>query len=481
MSLENYEVIIGLEVHCQLKTATKLFSNCPYQFGAPPNRQTDVYSWACPGTLPVPNRRAIEFAVRLGLAVDAEIQVDSRWARKHYFYPDSPQGYQITQHQYPYSKGGGIDITGDSGETKRIRLHHIHLEADAGKNIHVSGDAISLVDFNRAGAPLVEIVSEPDLRSAAEAGAYMRELRRIVRYLGISDANMEEGTLRCDANVSLRKKGGQKLGTRCEIKNLNSFKFIESAIRSEMRRQADILDDGGEIVQSTMAYDTERDQTWVMRIKEDAADYLYFPEPDLPPLKIDPSWVVEIEQNLPELPRARQLRYSELGLSDYDIGVLIDEPELVSYFEVMLKEGAPAKRSCNWLTGDLLGRVNREQISMSECPFKPEALAELVNLVESKTITGSIAKKVFDVCYQEGLMPSLVIERDGYRQVDDTEEITEIVKQICDQHSQQVAAFLAGNLKIRGFFIGQVMKKTRGRANPQQVGEILDRTLESFR
>lgn len=478
MSLERYEVVIGLEVHCQLDTQTKLFTGCPFEFGTEANSQTDSFSWALPGTLPVPNRRAVELALRLAVAIGAEVNPCSRWDRKHYFYPDSPLGYQITQQFEPYCRGGEIVIPGAGSRPETtVRLHHIHMEADAGKNIHVQGEDVSLVDFNRAGAPLVEIVSEPDLRSASQAADYMRVLRTLVRHLGISTANMEQGTLRCDANVSLRPRGSDTLGTRCEIKNLNSFKFVELAINAEIRRQADILDGGGVIEQSTMAYDTQKDRTWVMRGKEDAADYLYFPEPDMPPLLIDDAWVEQVRAAMPELPAARRARYEGLGLSAYDAGVLTDDAGLSRFFDACLASGRPAKKLCNWATGELLGRLNKDGRGIDESPISPEYLAELVGLIEDGKIAGPIAKKVFAACYEGGVAPAEIVRREGYEQVSDTGAIEAIVAEVIAGAASQVESYRGGNHKIRGWFVGQVMKKTKGQASPRVVNEILDRLL----
>lgn len=477
---KKYEVVIGLEVHCQLKTKSKLFTDCASGFGAAPNVQTDPYTWALPGTLPVPNRAAVQMGMKLALAVGAQIQERSIWARKHYFYPDSPQGYQITQNDRPYCFGGGVDLYDEQGEVRQqIALHHIHLEADAGKSTHVAGEPVSLLDFNRAGAPLVEIVSEPDLRSASDAADYLRELRTLVRFLGISDANMEEGTLRCDANVSLRPVGQVEFGTRCEIKNLNSFKFVESAILAEMRRQEDLLLQGKPVIQSTMAYDADKDRTWVMRSKEDAADYLYFPEPDLPPLDIGQDWIETVRAQLPELPSARRVRYAELGLSAYDSKVLCVEPALSDYFDQMLETTNAAKKACNWLTVELLGQLNRQDLSIQDCPMPPQHLAQIVELLEQDEISGPSAKKVFEASFKEGLEPKLIVERDGHRQVSDTGAIEGMLRKVLQDNPKQVDAYKAGQSKLKGFFVGQVMKASGGQANPKMVNQLLDRILSS--
>lgn len=487
MAVADYEVVIGLEVHCQLATASKMFTPCAYTIGAKPNTQIDPYTLGLPGTLPVANREAVNHALRLALAVHCELQPVSRWARKHYFYPDLPKGYQITQADQPYAQGGYVEIAdpsapADSLVTKRIPLQRIHMEEDAGKNTHVGGGD-SLVDYNRAGVPLVEIVSLPALRSAAEAAEYMRELRTIVRYLGISEANMEEGTLRCDANVSLRRPGEAELGTRCEIKNLNSFKFLEAAINAEIRRQADCLDRGEAIVQSTMSYDPGADRTKVMRTKEAAADYRYFPEPDMPPLLIDSAWLATAGAELPELPWDRRRRLVGLGLSAYDAGVLTSERELCDYFDAVFRlqlqlgSAAEAKQTCNWITGDLLRLLNQSGRSIGACPVLPAALAELLALLDANTISGRAAKEVLEKAFTEGLSPAAIVERDGYRQVSDPGAIAALVREAVAQNPKQLEQLRAGKDKVRGFFVGQVMRASKGQANPQIVNEVLDELL----
>lgn len=485
MPIADYEVVIGLEVHCQLDTATKMFTRCAYSVGAEPNTQIDPYTLGLPGTLPVPNAKAVEFALRLALALRCEVQAISRWARKHYFYPDLPKGYQITQSDHPYALRGSIEIPDPAGggelATKQVRLQRIHMEEDAGKNTHVLGDEVSLVDYNRAGVPLVEIVSEPDIRSAAEAADTLRELRTIVRYLGISDANMEEGTLRCDANVSLRRWGAQALGTRCEIKNLNSFKFLESAIGAEVRRQADLLDRGERVVQSTMSYDPARDVTRVMRSKEEAADYRYFPEPDMPPLRISEAWMDVAKTQLVELPWDRRRRYVGLGLSVYDAGVLTADLGLAEFFDRALANAGAAKQVCNWLTADLLGLLNADGRTIAESPVTPEGLAEIVELVEREVISRRTAKEVFEKAYREGASPKTIVERDGYVQVSDDAAIEAMVREVVDANPGQLEQLLAGKDKVRGFFVGQVMKRSKGQANPGVVNAVLDRVIAKAR
>lgn len=493
MPAADYEVVIGLEVHCQLRTASKMFSACGYRVGAEPNHYTDAYTLGLPGTLPVPNRQAVDFALRLALAAGCTIEPTSRWARKHYFYPDLPKGYQITQSDHPYATGGAIEIPDPAGEgplaSKPIALQRIHLEEDAGKNTHLPGEALSLIDYNRAGAPLVEIVSKPELRSASDAAAYMRELRTLVRYLGISAANMQEGTLRCDANVSLRRPGARELGTRCEIKNLNSFKFLEAAIHAEVRRQADLLDRGAALVSATLSYDPQRDETKVMRSKEVAADYRYFPEPDLPPLHIGAEWVAAARAQLPVLPWARRRALGGLGLSDYDVGVLTAERELADYFDACLSALAgdaatgptQAKLVCNWITGELLKLLNAAGLDIAACPVTPAQLAELLALLAADTISGRAAKQVLAQLFAadagEALSPAQIVEREGLGQVSDRGAIVELVREVAAAHPDQLAQLRAGKTKLRGFFVGQVMKRSQGKANPQLVQAALAELL----
>jgi aspartyl-tRNA(Asn)/glutamyl-tRNA(Gln) amidotransferase subunit B len=475
MPVQDWKPVIGLEIHCQLKTKTKMFTSCGYRAGEDPNTQTDAYTLGLPGTLPRPNKTAVEYGLRLGLALECELHKESRFARKHYFYPDLPKGYQITQSDHPYATGGTVrfpDPT-DHGKALTVRLVRIHFEEDAGKNLHLVGDDVSLVDYNRAGAPLLEIVSEPDIRSAAEASAYMRELRTVIRYLDISDANMEEGTMRCDANVSIRRDDDAPYGTRCEIKNLNSFKFLEQAINAEIRRQVDLLEGGGTVIQSTMSYDPGRDQTKVMRTKEEAADYRYFPEPDMPPLEISQAWIDSVRATLPELPHARRERYGALGLSIYDAGVLTAEGALADFFDAVLAAKAPAKKACNWVTVELLGRLNGDQRSIEQSPVSPEHVAELIGLIDGGTISGRSAKEVFDKVYAESMSPRAIVERDGYAQVSDAGALDAAIDEVLAAHPKQLEQYAGGKVALKGFFVGQVMKKTRGQANPQMVQELL--------
>ncbi len=478
MPAVDYEPVIGLEVHCQLATASKMFSACPVGLHEPPNTLVDAYTLGLPGTLPVPNAAAVRSGIALALALDCELHPSSRFARKHYFYPDLPKGYQITQSDHPYATGGGLEVPG----FKRVPLVRIHFEEDAGKNTHVTGEEHSLVDYNRAGAPLLEIVSQPAIASAEEAAAYMRELRTLVRTLGISSANMEEGTLRCDANVSVRPRGSTVLGTRCEIKNLNSFRFLAQAIAAEIRRQVDLLEHGQAIESATLSYDSDRDRTRVMRLKEDAADYRYMPEPDLPPLAIPSEWIAEVRAGLPPLPAVRRASYVARGIAEDDATLLAGEPALGDYLDQMLAAAAPARRASNWLTVELLGKLNADGLTIEASPIRPQVLAELVAMVEADEVSGPSAKAIFATIYRESsagtsIGPRAIAERDGHRQVSDTAVIEATVRAVMVANPEQVRGFRAGKTKLRGYLVGQVMKETRGRANPQLVGEVLDRLL----
>ncbi len=475
-----WEPVIGLEVHCQLETASKLFSPCPVEIGAPPNTRTDAYTWGLPGTLPVPNERAVRFAIALALATGCAVAPRSRFARKHYFYPDLPKGYQITQADHPYATGGSIEVPGATtadGAPVRVRLQRIHLEEDAGKTIHSGGR--SLVDYNRAGAPLVEIVSEPDLRSAEHAAAYVRELRTIVRTLGISRANMEEGTLRCDANVSLRRPGETELGTRCEIKNVNSFRFLARAIEAEIRRQADLLERGEPVVRATLGYDGERDRLRVMRTKEDAADYRYLPDPDLPPLAIDAAWIEDVRRSMPELPAARRARWTGDGVAEADAFLLASERDLSDYFEAVVRAAGRtrAKKAASWVGVELLGRLNADGRAIADSPLAPAALAELVELVDDGTISGRTAKDVFARAWAGEGTPREIVAREGLTQVSDTSVIEAAIAEVLAANPRQLEQLRAGKDSLRAFFVGQVMKTTRGQANPRVVAELLDAAL----
>ncbi len=476
-----FEPVIGLEVHAQLLTNSKIFCGCSTQFGAEPNQNTCPVCTGFPGVLPVLNKRVVEFAIRAGLATHCEITRSSILARKNYFYPDLPKGYQISQYELPICANGYLDITVD-GAIKRVRLTRIHMEEDAGKNIHDLHGDWSLVDLNRAGVPLLEIVSEPDLRSAEEAGSYLRTLRAILQYLEICDGNMEEGSFRCDANVSVRPAGSAAFGTKIEIKNLNSFKAVEKALGYEIKRQTDTLTDGGTLIQETRLWDENREETRAMRSKESAHDYRYFPDPDLLPLVIDDAWIEEIRASLPELPAARKSRFiSEYALPAYDAELLTSRKDIADYFEGAVKTHANAKAVGNWIIGDLFRVLKErkldERLTITRWPVRAEQIAELVQLIDEGKISGKIAKTVFDAMLDSDRAPREIVAEKGLEQVSDTGSIETAVEQILAAHPKQAADFQAGNEKIFGFLVGQVMKATRGKANPQKVNEILRQKL----
>ena len=475
VDLARWEPVIGLECHVQLATRSKLFSWAPTTFGAPPNTHVEPVSLGLPGVLPVPNRTAIDYAVRIGLATACTIRRTSRFARKQYFYPDLPKGYQISQFDEPLCEHGRVRFPFE-GAMREVALVRIHVEEDAGKSVHAG--AHTRVDFNRASVPLVEIVSAPDLRSAAEAAEYLRMLRRIVRYLGISDGNMEEGSMRCDANVSVRLRGEAGYRTRTETKNVNSFRNVEAVIDHEIARQVRLYERGQSVVQETRLWDAERGVSAAMRSKEEAHDYRYFPEPDLPPLVIDDAMLAASRAALPELPLERRLRLVErLGITDYDASVLTEERELADYFEAAVATGADAKKTANWIQSELLRELNREGRRPAEAPVTPAALGELVRLIDDGTISGKIAKDVFARMYVSGEGARAIVEREGLAQVSDTAELEAACRKVVADHAKEVAR-LPENPKLMGFFVGQVMKATGGKANPALVNQILKKVLD---
>jgi aspartyl-tRNA(Asn)/glutamyl-tRNA(Gln) amidotransferase subunit B len=466
-----YEAVIGLECHVQLATRTKAFSPASAEFGAAPNHHTDPYTLALPGTLPVLSRATIESAIKMGLATACRIRSLSRFARKHYFYPDLPKGFQISQYDEPLCEGGRVEFVHE-GAVRAVRLTRIHVEEDAGKNTHVAGAPISLVDYNRAGVPLIEIVSEPDLRSASEAADYLRAIRQLVRWLQISDGNMEEGSLRCDANVSIRPAGETRLGTKAELKNMNSFKHVEAAIAFEIARQSELLDRGEKVRQETRLWNPDKGVSAAMRSKEHAHDYRYFPEPDLPPLRISENWVSQLRSSLPELPLARRQRYADkLGLSEYDASVLTAEKSIADYFEAVKAE---AKTAANWVTVELLGRAHKADGTIQ---ISPAQLSELLALIADGTISGKIAKEVLDKMWSSGRGAKEIVESEGLVQLTDESAIEAACRAAIDANPGQVAKFRAGNDKLLGFFVGQVMKATQGKASPELVNAILKRLL----
>jgi aspartyl-tRNA(Asn)/glutamyl-tRNA(Gln) amidotransferase subunit B len=479
----NYESVIGLEVHAQLLTESKIFCGCSTAFGSAPNDNACPVCAGFPGVLPVLNKRAVEYAIKAGLSTHCQIARSSVLARKNYFYPDLPKGYQISQYELPICVNGFIDIE-VGGAVKRVRLIRIHLEEDAGKNIHDAHGDSSLVDLNRAGVPLLEIVSEPDLRSCAEAGAYLRTLRAIVQYLGICDGNMEEGSFRCDANISIRPQGSAALGTKIEIKNLNSFRAVERALAFEIDRQKEVLAGGGGLVQETRLWDEHREETRAMRAKESAHDYRYFPDPDLLPLTIDESWIAAVGAALPELPAARKRRFvAEYGLPDYDAELLTSRKDTADYFEAAVKIHANPKALGNWIIGDLFRELKErrldEQRYIARWPVPAESLARLVKLIDEGRISGKIAKTVFTAMLESDDTPEQIVSERGLEQLSDTGSIHAAIDRVLAAHAKQVEQFRAGNEKIFGFLIGQIMKATQGKANPQKVNEALREKLKA--
>ena len=469
----DYETVIGLEVHVQLATNSKMFCNASAAYGGEPNEFIDPVTLGLPGALPVTNKRAVEFAIMLGLATNCEIRRFNRFARKHYFYPDLPKGYQISQFDEPICERGHVDFY--MGDTKRtIGLKRIHMEEDAGKNIHDSRTNASLVDLNRAGVPLLEIVSEPEIRSPAEAAAYLRSIRQLVRYLGISDGNMEEGSLRCDANISLRPVGELKFGTRTEIKNLNSFKFVERALEYEIARQTSILKAGQEVIQQTLLFDSGTGTTRPMRSKEESADYRYFPDPDLPPVVVEESWIREVQRTLPKLPAewANEL-VSEFGLSLYDATVLTTERASVEFYHQVVAACGNAKAACNWVTSELFGMLNKASLGIEETPVSAQDLGELIKLIDTDVISGKIAKSVFEEMFATSKNPNTIINEKGLKQLSNDEDILKIVRAEFDGNPEQLSGYLSGNERLHGFFVGQVMKATGGQANPKKVNELI--------
>ena len=474
----SWETVIGLEVHVQVNTRSKAFCGCATDFGAEPNSQTCPVCLGMPGQLPVLNKEAVDKTVLTGLAIDATINLESRFDRKNYFYPDLPKGYQISQFAIPVVERGHLDIPTAEGE-KRIGITRIHMEEDAGKSLHEGLDGVSHIDLNRSGVPLMEIVSEPDMRSADEAVAYLKQLHQLVRFLGVSDADMEKGQFRCDANVSVRRKG-EPLGTRAELKNLNSFRFIKQAIEYEVMRQIEIIEDGGEIAQETRLYDSAKGESRPMRSKEEAHDYRYFPDPDLPPLRLSASEVDAIRAGMPELPGQMRQRFeTEYGLSPYDADVLSTTRELAGYYEALVgAHSADPKRCANWLANELLGRLKERGIDIGDSTVTPPLLAGLLDRIADNTVSGKLAKDVLDAMLDSGKDADAVIDEKGMRQVTDTGAIDALIREVMDANAGQVGQYRAGKDRLLGFFVGQVMKASRGKANPDLVNERLRELLK---
>ena len=474
-----WETVIGLEVHVSLSTKSKLFSGSSTEFGADPNTQASIFDCALPGTLPVFNEEALRMAVRFGVAIGAEIGKRSVFDRKNYFYPDLPKGYQVTQLDFPTVGKGALTVTLSDGSEKVIGVTRAHIEENAGKSLHEEFHGMSGIDLNRAGEPLLEIVSEPEIASAEEAVAYLKKLHTIIRYLDISDAIMAQGSMRCDVNVSIRPVGETELGTRTEIKNINSFRFVEKAIISEVQRQQEILEDGGRIIQETRRYNADKDETTSMRSKEVANDYRYFPEPDLLPVVIDDEYIAAVKAQLPELPDAKRSRFAEeYALSEYDAGVLVSSRELAEYYEIVASQSGDAKLAANWVSQDLLGLLNKNNWELADSPIQAERLAMLITRIKDKTISGKIAKTVFETMLEDESDVDTIIEHKGLKQVTDSGEIEKFVDEVISNNPDQVQQYKDGKQQVIGFLVGQCMQLSKGKANPAQVNELLREKMQ---
>ncbi|MDX1696842.1 MAG: Asp-tRNA(Asn)/Glu-tRNA(Gln) amidotransferase subunit GatB [Thiohalobacterales bacterium] len=476
-----WETVIGLEIHTQLATKSKIFSGASTTYGAEPNTQACAVDLGMPGVLPVLNAEVVRMAAMFGLATHSTVAPRSVFARKNYFYPDLPKGYQISQFELPIVHDGYLDIELEDGGSKRIGITRAHLEEDAGKSLHEDFHGMTGIDLNRAGTPLLEIVSEPDMRSAGEAVAYMKKIHSLVRYLGISDGNMQEGSFRCDANVSVRPAGQAEFGTRTELKNINSFRFVEQAINYEVQRQITVLQGGGEVVQETRLFDPDKHETRSMRSKEEANDYRYFPDPDLLPVEITPAFIEAVRADLPELPDAKRTRFvSQYGLSEYDAGVLTASREMADYYEAAVTAaGGQGKLTANWVMGELAGALNRDDRDISASPVSATALGDMLRRIEDGTISGKLAKQVFEAMWNGEGTADEIIEQQGLRQISDASAIEAIIREVLDNNPKQVEQYRGGQQKLLGFFVGQVMKATQGKANPQQVNELLKKQLDS--
>ncbi|KAB8130120.1 Asp-tRNA(Asn)/Glu-tRNA(Gln) amidotransferase subunit GatB [Gracilibacillus oryzae] len=470
--MSNFETVIGLEVHVELKTNSKIFSPAPNAFGSEPNSNVNPIDLGYPGVLPVLNEEAVNYAMKAAMAINCDIATDTKFDRKNYFYPDNPKAYQISQFDQPIGENGYIDIE-VNGETKRIGITRLHLEEDAGKLTH-NDDGYSLVDYNRQGTPLVEIVSEPDIRTPEEAYAYLEKLKNIIQYTGVSDCKMEEGSLRCDANISIRPIGQKEFGTKTELKNLNSFSFVQKGLEFEEKRQREVLLNGGEILQETRRYDEKTKETILMRVKEGSDDYRYFPEPDLVPLYIDDAWKERIRKEIPELPDARLARYvKDLDLPAYDAGVLTSTIEMSDFFEAAIAAGADPKQASNWLMGEVSAYMNKQQVEITDLKMTPEGLAKMIKLIEDGTISSKMAKKVFAELVENGGDPEKIVKEKGLVQISDEGQLRDIISGILDANEQSIIDYKNGKDKALGFLVGQTMKATKGQANPPMVNKII--------
>jgi len=477
--MSEWETVIGLEVHVQLATKSKIFSGASTLFGSSPNTQACNIDLGMPGVLPVLNEKVLKMAIKFGLSINANINSPTQFARKNYFYPDLPKGYQISQLDNPIVEGGVLEITLKDGSKKKIRITRAHLEEDAGKSLHDDFEGLSGIDLNRAGTPLLEIVSEPDLSSPEEAVAYLKKIHSIIRYLEISDGNMAEGSMRCDANVSLRKRGSKELGTRTETKNVNSFKFVEKAIQHEMKRQIKILESGERVTQETRLYDSQLDETRPMRSKEYANDYRYFPEPDLLPVVLTEDFIKSVKDLMPELSEEKEKRFiKEYKLSDYDANVLSVDPNLSNFFEEVVVRSKNPKLASNWIMGELSAFLNKENLSILETKVDSINLGNLLSRIEDSTISGKIAKEIFEEMWNSKKSPDEIIEEKGLKQVTDSSEIEKVINQVLAQNQSQLEQYKSGKVKLFGFFVGQVMKASRGKANPEQVNKLLEERLK---
>jgi len=477
--MSEWETVIGLEVHVQLATKSKIFSGASTLFGSSPNTQACNIDLGMPGVLPVLNEKVLKMAIKFGLSINANINSPTQFARKNYFYPDLPKGYQISQLDNPIVEGGVLEITLKDGSKKKIRITRAHLEEDAGKSLHDDFEGLSGIDLNRAGTPLLEIVSEPDLSSPEEAVAYLKKIHSIIRYLEISDGNMAEGSMRCDANVSLRKRGSKELGTRTETKNVNSFKFVEKAIKHEMKRQIKILESGERVTQETRLYDSQLDETRPMRSKEYANDYRYFPEPDLLPVVLTEDFIKSVKDLMPELSEEKEKRFiKEYKLSDYDANVLSVDPNLSNFFEEVVVRSRNPKLAANWIMGELSAFLNKENLSILETKVDSINLGNLLSRIEDSTISGKIAKEIFEEMWNSKKSPDEIIEEKGLKQVTDSSEIEKVINQVLEQNQSQLEQYKSGKVKLFGFFVGQVMKASRGKANPEQVNKLLEERLK---